>query len=253
MTATISYFVIASIAYVLATLFKNFTMGFWIAFTVHAVWIGFVNFSPEVTEWQALVFYYIAATIWAFLGFSFAKLWHHPPLLNGTYLSHAFYGFSAKPKPEADANGVARISSKMLFWLAWMVGAHIVFDLRVPGFPNPWPGVVATIAIIIGYCILFAILRNEHDIFKSTEKRRQAEVASYVFWFGLIHVIFAIWYFVAEAASSTTFFFDECWNFWFTLIIFGIGLLIAFLTSAGAEKAQLAEAHQPLKKAEDSP
>lgn len=243
MAFTISYFVICSIAYIMATLFKNFSMGFWIAFTVHAVWIGFEGFGPLVSEWQALVLYYIAASAWAVLGFSFAKLWHHPPLLNGTYLSHTFYGFASKPKPNADHEGITRISSKMLGWLAWMVGAHIVFSLDVPNFPHPWPGIVAGIAIAIGYGVLYWFLADEDHIFKSDERNRRNEVLSYVIWFGAKHLLFGILYYVLQLTLSTTTFYTDLWNFWITIIVWGVCMLIAFITSAAARKAKLSEAH----------
>jgi len=237
MSEPLSYFVVGAAAYMMATLFKNFTMGFWIAYTLHAVWIGLQGFGLLVSPWQTLVLYYIVATAWAFLGFSKAKLWHDPPLLNGVFLSHAFYGIGMKPKVDADHEGISRISSKMLFWLVWMVGAFIVFSLQTPGFPSPWPGVVGTIAFIIGYLVLYAILRNEADIFKSSGRGRWGEVATYCFWFGMKHVLFALVYFILETATSTAFWYDDMWNFWFSLIVWFVCLLVTFLTSASARKS----------------
>jgi len=238
MTATLSYFAISSIAYVCAVIFKDLPMGFWLAFTVHAAWVGLVGFGTMITEWEALVLYYIATTLFAIIGYVFAKNGHHPALVNGVYLSRTFYGFGTKSKPQTDQNGIARISGKMLFFIAIMITGIVVFELNIANFPKPWPGVIGTIIIVLDYVILYFSLRDEQEIFKSAEINRRNEVFSYVFWFGLAHFLFAMVYWMGCWLGSPTWFYDEMWNFWLTLITGAVAFVIHFLITSQSERSK---------------
>lgn len=240
MTVTLSYFTIVSIAYLIAAFCKDFSFGFWIAFTVHAVWIGLEGFGILISPWEELVFFYIAATAFALLGFAFVKVWHHPPVLNGIFLNYVFGGFD-KSKT-ADSAGIMRVSIKMITWLLLQIGAIIIFESQWPGFVAPWPGVVANVILILLYLLLYFLLRNETMIFTTG----QNEVASYCFWLGLPQVVLCLMYWILQLILSSAMFFSDHWDFYSTLIAWGVFIIIIFATGAAARRGNMDQTYQPV-------
>lgn len=225
MVQTISYLTVTSIAYLIAALSRRPSLGFLIASFINLIWIGWFGFTGEVTPYDLVVWYPLTIFLASIVGYAWSYLWVAPKLLSLSWLNARY-----------TEGGAWRIALLTIVYFLLLGLGHVIYELDVSGFPEPWGGVVLWIAIILFSLVFWLVIRREKKIFTSTDPSAQA--FSFIFWLVIGYLVFAVVYVLVEWIASDNFFFVNQWNAWLTFILWGaIGIILIIMGAVIMEPA----------------
>jgi hypothetical protein len=235
MVETISYLTVTSVAYLVSALSRRPSLGFLIASFINLIWIGWFDFTAEVSPYALVVWYPLTTFLAALVGYVWSYLWYAPKMLSLGWLNSRYPG-----------GGAWRMALITILYFLLLGLGHVIYELNVSGFPEPWGGVVLWIAIILFSLGYWLVIRRETQIFPSSDSSAQA--FAFVFWLVIGYFVFAVAYVLVEFIASDNFFFVNQWNAWLTFILWGaIGIILMILGSAVMRPSEPKETVQAMQ------
>lgn len=203
-----------------------------LAMVPFAAWVWFYHRGddfPADYDFDLLINWFFASLLAGLVGAMMTLVYKWHPLMDGAHLSR-YYEKDGK----VNFSGIGKLLGKLLVVLAIFAGSHIIYELRVTGFPKPWGGVVASVGIILGWIIFGVWFRSDIELFESPppgstgyHRFTRSEVAVYALFASLTHVLYFTAYWLTEYFWNPATWIVDQWYFYFSLIYFGgIGIIM---------------------------
>lgn len=238
MTHPLSYFTLGSAAALISYFSGSTALGTVTAYGFSLIYLAIFGNGVSIgsgiefmTIWTASYTYFSICLVFAFVGaMGSLALWQFQ-FLDGaeTYLSQHSKN-SAKLKPSS-----LSIFFFWLWFLLWQLGTLVLFEIEAPGYTFAIAGFLTVGLQLLGWFVLFLVLRNEPAFFSKDAK----DGAWTVVWTNAaFYLIFGLVYVICQLTVSSTVWFSDMWNFYASLIVAAFGFVWYLIIYAWLAKDQ---------------